>query len=327
MSRKQMGERGLRKLTTFLFPQDKVSAFQDSAGGLTETREAYTDLPDDIHNEMGTAPLPISPTHDPGSDPLTSSPAKARMWMDTPQSHSPHVSTAAQAQAFNPFQSNQALHNSMASFPTSGQPVIDTTLKEMLMSLQTSLMTDLSSLFSKISTEMHSMDNRISNMERGMTECSATTNPDPTTQAQLLTLRRDLRSLLLHSYELIQRKLKATTYSTSNKAGKRLAQRLKGQRIKSKIPTLSYPHPTDTLTNPQDIANAFSDYYSKLYNIKHDHTTYQPSHEDINNFLQQIKLPKLTDSQLTSLNEPFSDREILDTISSLPMGRILQKVL
>lgn len=147
------------------------------------------------------------------------------------------------------------------------------------------------------------------------------TNPDPNTQAQLLTLRRDLRSLLLHSYELIQRKLKATTYSTSNKAGKRLAQRLKGRRIKSKITTLSYPHSTDTLTNPQDIANAFSDYYSKLYNIKHDHTTYQPSHEDINNFLQQIKLPKLTDSQLTSLNEPFSDREILDTISSLPTGK------
>lgn len=171
-----MGERGIRKLTTFLFPQDKVSAIQDGAGGLTDTSEAYTDLPDAIHSEMGTAPLPTSPTHDPGSDPLTSSPAKARMRMDTPQPHSPHISTAVQAQAFNPFQSNQALHNSMASFPTSGQPVIDTTLKEMLMSLQTSLMTDLSSLFSKISTEMHSMDNRISNMERGMTECSATVN-------------------------------------------------------------------------------------------------------------------------------------------------------
>lgn len=147
------------------------------------------------------------------------------------------------------------------------------------------------------------------------------TNPEPNVQAQLLTLRRDLRSLLLHSYELIQRRLKASSYSTSNKAGKRLAQRLKGQRIKSKIPTLFYSQSTDTLTNPQDIANAFSDYYSKLYNIKNDHTTYQPSPEDINNFLQQIKLPTLTDSQLSSLNEPFSEREILHTISSLPSGK------
>lgn len=135
MSRKRMGECGLRKLTTFMFTQDKVSDFQDGAGGLTEPREAYTDLPDYIHSEMGTAPLPLSPTHDPGSDSLTSSPAKARMRMDTPQPHSPHDRTAAQAQAFNPFQSNKALHNSMASFPTSGQPVIDTTLKEMLMSM------------------------------------------------------------------------------------------------------------------------------------------------------------------------------------------------
>lgn len=77
-----------------MFTQDKVSDFQDGASGLTEPREAYTDLPDYIHSEMGTAPLPLSPTHDPGSDSLTSSPAKARMRMDTPQPHSPHDMTS-----------------------------------------------------------------------------------------------------------------------------------------------------------------------------------------------------------------------------------------
>lgn len=171
-----MGDHGIRKLTTFMFPQDKVSVIQDGAGGLTEQREAYTDLPDAILTEMGTAPLPLSPTQDPGSDPLTSSPAKARMRMDAPHQQPPPAMMTTQAQAFTPFISNQALHNSMASFPTSGLPVIDTTLKEMLMSLQTSLMTDLTSMFTKISTDMHYMGNRISTIEQGMTDCSTTVN-------------------------------------------------------------------------------------------------------------------------------------------------------
>ncbi|PIO38274.1 hypothetical protein AB205_0065580 [Aquarana catesbeiana] len=122
MSRKRIGDHGIRKLTSFMFPQDKVSVIQDGAGGLKEPREAYKDLPDAIHSEMGTAPLPSSPAQDPGSDPLTSSPAKTRMRMDSLHLQSPPDRMAAQAQAFTPFISNQALHNSMASFPTSGLP-------------------------------------------------------------------------------------------------------------------------------------------------------------------------------------------------------------
>lgn len=64
----------------------------------------------------------------------------------------------------------------MASFPTIGQPVIDTTLKDMLLSLQSSLMTDLSSLFTKISTDMHVMDERVSHLEHSMEECTTTVN-------------------------------------------------------------------------------------------------------------------------------------------------------
>lgn len=90
---------------------------------------------------------------------------------------------------------------------------------------------------------------------------------------RLLTLRQELRSLLLHSYDYVHRKLKATTYSTSNKAGKRLAQRLKGRCAKSKIHKLAHPHTQASLTNPQDISNAFSDYYSDLYSLNKDPST------------------------------------------------------
>lgn len=81
-----------------------------------------------------------------------------------------------ETQAFNPLSSNQALHNSMASFPTSGQPVIDTTLKDMLMSLQSSPMSDLSLLFHKISTDMQHIEGKVTNIESGMTECTTTVN-------------------------------------------------------------------------------------------------------------------------------------------------------
>lgn len=107
------------------------------------------------------------------------------------------------------------------------------------------------------------------------------------------------------------------------KQGKKLAQRLKGRRIKAKINHLTHPLTKTRLTNPQDIANAFSDYYSDLYNIRNDPSTFHPTNEDIHAFLQQITLPTLTETQLQQLNEPFSDLEILTTIQSLPLGKAL----
>lgn len=62
-------------------------------------------------------------------------------------------------------------------------------------------------------------------------------------------------------------------YATSNKAGKLLAQRLKGRRTKTKIPHMTHPHAKQMLTNPQDIADVFSAYYSDLYNIGRDPST------------------------------------------------------
>lgn len=143
---------------------------------------------------------------------------------------------------------------------------------------------------------------------------------NPTTN-HLLSLRQELKVLLLHSYEFLQRKFKATTYSTSNKAGKKLAQRLKGRRVKTKIPLLIHPHTSIPLSDPQDIADAFSAYYGDLYNLHRDPHTLQPSQTDIDNFLQNLKLPTLTDDQLTDLNAPFTPQEIKTTIESLPNGK------
>lgn len=114
----------------------------------------------------------LYPPHKTQVQPLTSSLANAWMRMDAPLSRPPQP--LLKVQAFNPLQSNQALHTSMASFPTTGQPVMHTTLKNMLLSLQTALMTDHSSLFNNISTDIHTLDNTTT--ETGIEECTTMVN-------------------------------------------------------------------------------------------------------------------------------------------------------
>lgn len=70
-------------------------------------------------------------------------------------------------------------------------------------------------------------------------EESHKTKPHPTQTAQLLTLRQELRILLLQSFENTQRKIKATSYASSNNAEKMLARRIKGGRTIYTIHTLT----------------------------------------------------------------------------------------
>lgn len=144
MSHKRMNEHRPQKLTAFFHkPPPKVSQTQDGAG-TAETHEAYTDLPDEIQGVLEPHSTFLSPSHRSEANPITGSPAKARTRMDS-QPPDPQI----EAQAFHHFHSKQALQSSMASFPTTGQPVTDTTCKDMLLSHQSSLMTDISSLFTR----------------------------------------------------------------------------------------------------------------------------------------------------------------------------------
>lgn len=54
-------------------------------------------------------------------------------------------------------------------------------------------------------------------------------------KTKLVTLRQELTSLLLEIFERMQLKLKATSYSTSNKARKAMVQRIKGRRAEARI--------------------------------------------------------------------------------------------
>lgn len=110
-------------------------------------------------------------------------------------------------------------------------------------------------------------------------------------------------------------------YASKNKAGKLLAQTIKGHRIKAKIPYPIHPNTNQKEFHPQKIADAFSSYYSSLYNLKNYPKTPQPTPEVINNFLSQLPIPKVTDTQLETLNTLFTEIEIHRIIDSLPLNK------
>lgn len=171
-SRKSLTDHKPQKLTEFAY---KLAGWKNQDGaGQAAPSSAYTDLPDDMTGEQPDTGTVDNLSHAPDGDPLLGSPAKARMRLDALPQRSHHPQTEAQAPI--PYSLDQALHSSMSSFPISGQPVMDTTLKEMLISLQTSLMTDLSSLFHKITTDIHTLDDRMTNAERGIYACTSTVN-------------------------------------------------------------------------------------------------------------------------------------------------------
>lgn len=95
-----------------------------------------------------------------------------------------------------------------------------------------------------------------------------------------------------------------------------LAQNLKGHRYKSKIPFVIHPGNKQKEYHPPKIADAFSYYYSSLYNLKNDPMTHEPTPEAINSFLSTLPIPKPSNSQLNSLTAPLTEAEIYKIIVS-----------
>lgn len=78
-------------------------------------------------------------------------------------------------------------------------------------------------------------------------------SPQAQQSDNFLSLCQELRTLHLQSLWKNQRKLKAASYSTSKKAGKALARRIKVRQVKAGIAYLTHPHTKDKPINPQSI--------------------------------------------------------------------------
>lgn len=100
-----------------------------------------------------------------------------------------------------------------------------------------------------------------------------------------------------------------------------MAKRVASARHASKIPYIISQSHNGKLLNPQDIADEFSDFYAKLYNLKNDPTTVNPTMAEIDSFLSPLKLPSLSDSQQLALNSPITPQEISAAVDRLPIGK------
>lgn len=171
---KRKEDRCPKKLTDFFtMPTTDRKKGRDGTSGANRQDQpsSYTDLPDN-HPEDWEADLPTPFTQ--GSSPHSptpNSPAKVRMRMDPSVQASGTVSTYERSDHI-----GLNLQSSIAALPTSGQPVLDTTMKDMLLSLQSSLMVNFSTLIHKFTSEIQGMGERVQYIEHNIDKCTTIVN-------------------------------------------------------------------------------------------------------------------------------------------------------
>lgn len=168
MSRKRKEQRKPQRLTDF-YEMKQHDGRQDGAGSSsTPANKSTTILPmANRHNHnisIHKSPQQYSPS------PPSGSPAKARPRMDG----GGFADTASPTSDSG--DDTRELPDSIESFPTSHQPVIDTVLKDMLLSLRSSLQSDLMKCMHKFNNNLQAVETRVEHIEQKMGEYATTIN-------------------------------------------------------------------------------------------------------------------------------------------------------
>uniref|UniRef100_A0A8D0HFE3 Reverse transcriptase domain-containing protein n=1 Tax=Sphenodon punctatus TaxID=8508 RepID=A0A8D0HFE3_SPHPU len=107
---------------------------------------------------------------------------------------------------------------------------------------------------------------------------------------------------------------KAYYYEKANKADKVLAWMIKKKRQKATIPFIRATKDSEMLTGKAK-EQCFLEYYKKIY------TTMAPTTESIKEFLNNIKIPKITKVQAEYLNKAIEPEEIKEAIKQMPNNK------
>lgn len=148
--------------------------------------------------------------------------------------------------------------------------------------------------------------------------------PSSDVSLDLKNLRYQLSEHLHYNFDYYIKQLRLQYYSSANKPGAFLAKQMKKHYANKKIQFLTNPQ-GKRLHNPLDIANEFSAFYAKLYNLKDSDQAVHPKTEDIEAFLSSIQLPSISTNQLETLSTPFSPTEILQAIKKLPQALMVSQ--
>lgn len=160
------------KMTDFFTPSCR-SSDQDGADGLlgspSHRQHAFTSHTDNHYREAAITDQTLLFQHPGDSRPSSSFNSPVKSKQRTSQTGYEGTPGAA-------IDDTLEFQDSIADFPTSNQPVMDSVLKDMLVSLRTAIHTDMVQLMNQCISEVNVVSERVSHIENKMGEFTDTFN-------------------------------------------------------------------------------------------------------------------------------------------------------
>ncbi len=118
----------------------------------------------------------------------------------------------------------------------------------------------------------------------------------------------ELNEIINKKTKFLAQRLRWQEFEYGNKSGQFLANQLKINKEKTTICAVK-DLTGDTVYDPERINNTFRDFYESLYSPQ-----INPSKDEIDQFLDNITLPKLTDNQAMALDSPLTSDELQEAL-------------
>ncbi len=122
----------------------------------------------------------------------------------------------------------------------------------------------------------------------------------------------ELNEIINKKTKFLAQRLRWQEFEYGNKSGQFLANQLKINKEKTAICAVK-DLTGDTVYDPERINNTFRDFYKSLYSPQ-----INPSKDEIDQFLDNITLPKLSDNQAMALDSPLTSDELQEALNSMP---------
>lgn len=137
-------------------------------------------------------------------------------------------------------------------------------------------------------------------------------NSNNQTLQQIVTLKYEYNTILTKQVSDQMSLLRVRYFELGDKPHTLLARQLRGQQNSRAIHRV-ISTTGDTFTHPKAINECFSKYYQELYKTK--------AKGDVDNWLNDVCIPKLDDNSRETLNRPITINEIRDSIKSFTNGK------
>ena len=168
MTRERKEDRKPHKLTEF-FPFSHQGGRQDGARMASTPACSFRSVPHPSNTQSRPSGSPES-THSCPDTPQSASPAKSRFRLEEPH-QGLDLETGADSG-----DDTRELPDRIETFPTSNQPIMDTVLKDMLLSLRSTIQADMMSCMKNVRADIQEVETRVEHIETKMGEFATTIN-------------------------------------------------------------------------------------------------------------------------------------------------------